>query len=109
VAERAVLDTALKMQMFHTTALLLVGVLLELPRGHERPRILYAAGWLFTAGLVLFSVSLISYALLTGLAGGDFSYLRKPAPFGGTAWILGWASLFVWSVLPRPHSTHPPL
>jgi uncharacterized membrane protein YgdD (TMEM256/DUF423 family) len=63
---------------------------------HYPGRALSMAGWLFLAGILLFSGSL--YLLtLTGVRG-----LGMVTPFGGTAFIIGWFALIlaVWRI---PH------
>jgi uncharacterized membrane protein YgdD (TMEM256/DUF423 family) len=50
---------------------------------------LTAAGWLFVAGIVLFSGSLYLLAL-TGI-----TWLGAITPFGGVAFLLGWLGLAV--------------
>jgi uncharacterized membrane protein YgdD (TMEM256/DUF423 family) len=73
--------------MIHAAALLaLIGV----AQGRE-PRRGPAtfAGWFFAAGIVLFSLAQFAHAA-TGVR--QFAYL---VPFGGTAFILGWASIAI--------------
>ena len=77
-------------QFYHALALLAVGLLAGF---WPRRRLLYWAGGLFTAGIVLFSGSL--YALtLTGE-----HWLGFITPTGGTCFILGWMALLVACVL----------
>jgi uncharacterized membrane protein YgdD (TMEM256/DUF423 family) len=80
--------TAVQYHAWHALALLGVGILLlQMP---ERTAI-GRSGWLFAAGIVLFSGSL--YALvLTGVHG-----LGAVTPFGGVAFLAGWAVL-AWAV-----------
>lgn len=67
-------------QLAHSLALLLVALL---PAG----RCVNVAGWSFLIGIVLFSGSL--YALvLTGI-----TKLGMVTPFGGVAFLVGWAAL----------------
>jgi uncharacterized membrane protein YgdD (TMEM256/DUF423 family) len=73
--------------MIHAAALLaLIGV----AQGRE-PRRGPAtfAGWFFAAGIVLVSLAQFAHAA-TGVR--QFAYL---VPFGGTAFILGWASIAI--------------
>jgi uncharacterized membrane protein YgdD (TMEM256/DUF423 family) len=98
-AERvATFETGIRYQMWHALALFLLvivdawaptneGSSLFLLSDRGGAPLLFAAGWLFVAGIVLFSGSL--YALvLTG---------RRPwgtvTPFGGVCLLLGWALL----------------
>jgi uncharacterized membrane protein YgdD (TMEM256/DUF423 family) len=74
---------AVHYQGLHTLALLAVGLLALQHPG----RTLSVAGWLFLAGMLLFSGSLYTLAL-TGQRG-----LGMITPFGGTAFIAGWIAL----------------
>ncbi|WP_071873350.1 DUF423 domain-containing protein [Atopomonas hussainii] len=83
-----VFQTGVHYQMVHALALLAVGMLLQ----KSPARSLRIAAWSFTLGIVLFSGSL--YALtLSGVRG-----LGMITPFGGVAFLVGWASLawFAW-------------
>ncbi len=51
----------------------------------------HAAGWLFVAGIVLFSGSLYLLVLT------DTRWLGAVTPFGGVAFLIGWA-LLAWGV-----------
>ena len=80
-----VFETAARYQMYHAQALLAVGLLAE-----RRPsRAAAAAGWLFAAGIALFSGSLYALAL-TGIG-----WLGAITPLGGVAFLAGWAALAV--------------
>ncbi len=78
----AVWQTAVSYHAWHALGLLAVGVLmLQWPsRG-----LLGIAAWLFVAGIVLFSGSLYALAL-TGMRG-----IGAVTPFGGVAFLAGWA------------------
>lgn len=78
-------ETGVRNQMFHVAGLLAVGLLSW--RGGSVW--LEAAGWLFVAGIVLFSGLLYLWAF--GGPGG----LVHIVPVGGTAYILGWLALAV--------------
>jgi uncharacterized membrane protein YgdD (TMEM256/DUF423 family) len=74
---------AVNYQGLHTLALFGCGLLaLQFPS-----RSLAVAGWLFLAGILLFSGSLYTMALT------DLRNLGMVTPFGGTAFIAGWFSL----------------
>jgi uncharacterized membrane protein YgdD (TMEM256/DUF423 family) len=81
----AVFETAVRYQMYHALALLLTAGIMARFGG----RLIEAAGWLFTAGIVLFSGSLYLLAL-TGIR-----TLGAITPLGGLAFLLGWASLAI--------------
>ena len=80
----AVFETAVRYQMYHVFALLIVAAAI----GHlGSARLLVTAGWLFFAGIVLFSGSLYALALTrTGILGAI-------TPLGGLLFLAGWASL----------------
>ncbi len=73
-------QTAVQYQMFHTLALLAVGVLLE----RQNRLGLRLAAWLFIGGMLLFCGSLYSLAL-TGL-----TTLGMITPVGGLLFLAGW-------------------
>jgi uncharacterized membrane protein YgdD (TMEM256/DUF423 family) len=83
---------AVNYQGLHTLALLAVGLLGLRHAG----RALQIAGWLFVAGMLLFSGSLYLLAL------GGLRGLGMITPLGGLAFIGGWLSLAIaaWR-LPR--------
>ncbi len=92
--ERLELATiAARYGLIHAAVLLGVALLVERHGAGFWPR---AAGWLFTAGLVLFCLSLDLIAL------GASPRLAMLAPWGGTAFILGWLSLLIAALRPRP-------
>lgn len=84
-----VFETAARYQMYHAFALLAAAAACAL-----RPaRLARLAGWLFAAGIVLFSGSLFALAL------GADRMLGMVTPFGGVAFIAGWGCLAAWAVL----------
>jgi uncharacterized membrane protein YgdD (TMEM256/DUF423 family) len=79
----AVFETGVRYQLVHALALLAVAWAAT----RWRSPAIAAAGWLFAAGIVLFSGSL--YALcVTGARG-----LGVVTPLGGVAFIAGWLAL----------------
>jgi uncharacterized membrane protein YgdD (TMEM256/DUF423 family) len=78
-----VYQTGVLYHLIHAVALL--GVAAWIARGGASAAT--AAGWLFVAGVVLFSGSLYTLAL-TGVRG-----LGMITPFGGVAFIGGWLAL----------------
>lgn len=87
----AVWQTAVAYQAWHALGLVGIGTLLL----HWPQRAgLRVAGGLFAAGIVLFSGSLYVLAL-TGVRG-----VGAVTPFGGAAFLAGWAAL-AWSVARR--------
>lgn len=78
-------ETAVRFQMFHALALLVVGAL----AGCWRTPLMNLTGGLLTAGVVLFSGSLYLLALT------DVGAFGAVAPVGGACLLAGWASLLV--------------
>jgi uncharacterized membrane protein YgdD (TMEM256/DUF423 family) len=85
----AVFETAVRYQMYHTFAVLIVAAAI----GHIGDAAwLVLAGWFFVAGILLFSGSL--YALtLTGIG-----ILGAVTPVGGLLFLIGWACLIVFAI-----------
>jgi uncharacterized membrane protein YgdD (TMEM256/DUF423 family) len=83
----AVFETGVRYHMYHALALVTTAALM----GRLDGRLINAAGWLFTAGIVLFSGSLYVVAL-TGV--GVFGAIT---PIGGLAFLAGWACLAIAS------------
>ena len=84
----AIFETAVRYQMYHALALLVVGSLAgQWPAGA-------VAGWCFVVGIAVFSGSL--YVLsLTGVR-----WLGAITPLGGVAFLVGWAWL-AWAAATR--------
>ena len=82
-----VFETAVRYQMYHALALLLIGTTLL----HTPTLALAKVGYCFLAGMVLFSGSL--YALVLT----NTPWLGAITPLGGVAFILGWA-LLAWEL-----------
>ena len=82
----AVWQTAVQYHGWHALALLAVGLVLI-----QRPdaAAVAVAGWLFVAGVALFSGSLYLLALT------DTRALGAITPVGGAAFLAGWAA-FAW-------------
>lgn len=79
-------ETGVRYHVYHALALLGIGLLaLHRPAGALR-----AAGWLFVAGVALFSGSLYLLVLT------DTPLLGAVTPFGGVAFIAGWG-LLAWA------------
>jgi len=79
----AVFETGARYQMYHALGLLAVARALDRWPGGAAA----VAGWLFVAGIVLFSGSLYLLAL------GSPSWLGAVTPGGGLCFIAGWAVL----------------
>ena len=73
-----VFDTGARYHMYHALAMILCGLVAE-----------RTPGWIFQAGIVLFTGSLYALAL------SDVKPLGAITPFGGLAFLVGWAWLAV--------------
>jgi uncharacterized membrane protein YgdD (TMEM256/DUF423 family) len=80
---KSIYEKAVTYQMFHTMGLFAVGLL----QMSLKNRSLSISGWSFLIGIFLFSGSLYWLAL-TGI-----KWLGAITPFGGVAFLLGWAFL----------------
>jgi len=80
-----VFETGARYQLIH--ALALVGV--ALAREHFAGRALVVAGWMFVAGIPLFSFSLYALAFTGNRLWGTVT------PLGGLCFLAGWAALAV--------------
>ena len=84
-----IFETAVRYQMYHALALLAVALgALRWPGG-----LLPLAGWLFVAGMVIFSGSLYVLSL------SGIRWLGAITPIGGVLLIVGWlvAAWAVWT------------
>ena len=84
----AVFETGVRYQMYHAFALLITALALARFDGW----LLRAAGWLFTAGIVLFSGSLYALAL------SGVTVLGAITPLGGLAFLAGWACFIIAAI-----------
>ncbi len=81
----AVFETGVRYHLIHAVAILATAALM----GRASGRLLAAAGWLFSGGIVLFSGSLYVLAL-TGI-----TLFGAITPLGGLAFLAGWACLLI--------------
>lgn len=84
----AVFETGVRYQMYHALAILIVALAAARLDGW----LIRTAGWLFTAGIVIFSGSLYTLAL------SGMTVLGAVTPLGGLAFLAGWACLVVAAV-----------
>jgi len=75
-------ETAVRYQMYHAIALLVVA--LALARWPAAAKPLQTGGWLFVAGIILFSGSLYLLSV------GGIKWLGVITPLGGVAFVAGW-------------------
>ncbi|WP_114351506.1 DUF423 domain-containing protein [Saliterribacillus persicus] len=76
-------EKAVTYQMFHTTALLVTGLLLM----KTTQTSIVSAGWFFLAGIILFSGSLYIYSTTS------IKTFAMITPIGGLAFLIGWVIL----------------
>lgn len=74
-------EKAVDYQMFHTMALFVTGLLLA---KFQNLSMLSTAGWMFFAGIILFSGSLYIYSLTS------IKTFAMITPIGGVAFLIGW-------------------
>lgn len=85
----AVFETGVRYQMYHAFAVLIVAAAI----GRIGPAgLLVVAGWLFSAGVVLFSGSLYVLAL------SGISALGAVTPIGGLLFLAGWVCLILFAL-----------
>lgn len=95
-----VYQTGVRYHLAHALAIVAVGILASI-LGESKA--LRAAGWLFTAGIVLFSGSLYALAL------SGHRILGAITPLGGLCFLAGWACLTYAAVSPLPQPLSPPV
>ncbi|MDJ0555399.1 MAG: DUF423 domain-containing protein [Microcoleaceae cyanobacterium MO_207.B10] len=82
-----IFQTGVRLQMYHSLALLIVALLLTI--GELPKPLMVIAGYAFIVGIAIFSGSL--YALsLTGI-----KWLGAITPIGGVAFLVGWTCLAI--------------
>lgn len=81
----AVYDTATRYQMYHAFGMVLSGFAVRIGRDAGAAK----AGWMFLAGIFLFSGSLYGVSLL------GVRWLGAVTPVGGALFIVGWG-LLAW-------------
>ena len=86
----AVYETGVRYLMYHALALLALGC----GAGRWRGRLVTMAGWLFVAGILVFSGSLCLLAV------SGQRWLGTMTPVGGLAFVLGWGCMGVAALLP---------
>ena len=84
-------QTGVQYQMYHALALIVVGLLVERMAGN----LVNYTGYLFIAGIVLFSGSLYLIASLKAMHKTVPAFVGIMTPIGGLLFILGWVVLLV--------------
>ncbi len=82
--------TGVRYQFYHSFAILIVGILFHF----GKKSMLSYAGWLFFAGILLFSGSLYLLSVQETLS-LSLSWLGPVTPIGGLLFIAGWVFLFL--------------
>ena len=85
-------ETGVRYQFYHGFALVLLGLI---ARTLGESRLITAAYYLFTAGILLFSGS-IYFLSTSGATGIACSWLGPVTPLGGLCFITAWVLLFVY-------------
>jgi uncharacterized membrane protein YgdD (TMEM256/DUF423 family) len=93
VSEAAVniFETGVRYQFYHVIALLTVGILF---RDFGNKWMVWA-GWLFIAGIILFSGSLYMLTYVKATEKIFYNWIGAITPFGGLAFIAGWVCMFI--------------
>jgi uncharacterized membrane protein YgdD (TMEM256/DUF423 family) len=84
-----IFETAVRYQFYHVIALLLTGILFK----EFENKFMQWAGWLFIAGIVLFSGSLYILTYLQAAEIVGYTGIGAITPIGGLLFILGWVML----------------
>jgi uncharacterized membrane protein YgdD (TMEM256/DUF423 family) len=82
-----IFETAVRYQMYHAFALFALAWAITTWPGSIKS--FTVSGWLFTAGILFFSVSLYALALT------KLTWLGAISPIGGVAFVLGWLLLLI--------------
>ncbi len=83
-------ETGVRYQFYHTFALLAIGILID---KFQSPALVWS-GYLFIAGIVLFSGSLYLLAMLNSTENVGLSKIGIITPVGGLLFVAGWILLF---------------
>lgn len=86
-----IFETGVRYQFYHVIALLAVGILFR-DFGNKW---MTWAGWLFVAGIILFSGSLYALTYVKGTGKTAYTWIGAITPFGGLAFIAGWICIII--------------
>jgi uncharacterized membrane protein YgdD (TMEM256/DUF423 family) len=107
-ADLQVFETGIKYQMYHTFALIAIGILMDKFPLHPY---LNGAGYFFIAGMIFFSGSLYLLATRHLLGIENWRWMGPVTPLGGLSFIIGWVLLLLTvsacSPKSKPNSTLP--
>ncbi len=93
-----IFETGVRYQFYHVIALLAVGILFK-DFGNKW---MVWAGWLFIAGIILFSGSLYLLTYIKGTEKTAYNWIGAITPFGGLAFIAGWLFVLIGLFKPTP-------
>ena len=85
-----VFETAVKYQFYHVFGLLAVGILYS----QFPSKTMKWAGYLFIAGIILFSGSLYILTYVKAAVLPGYNWVGAITPLGGLCFILGWIFIF---------------
>ena len=91
-------DSALLFGFVHTLAALAATAV------NLRTRMALVAGWVFVAGVLLFSGMQIAKLLTASGGASPFDALTMLVPVGGIAFMLGWGLLAIAALMPPKQS-----
>ena len=87
-------ETAVRYQMYHTLALLLIAIISE----KYNSNLLRYAGYFFIVGIVFFSGSLYLLSTRSLLEVEDLGWIGAITPIGGMLFIAGWLFIFTYGL-----------
>lgn len=85
-----IFETAVKYQFYHVFGLLAVGILYS----QFPSKTMKWAGYLFIAGIILFSGSLYILTYVKAAVLPGYNWVGAITPLGGLCFILGWIFIF---------------
>lgn len=86
-----VFETGIRYMFYHVFALLAVGILSQFISSN----FLVWSGWLFIAGIILFSGSLIALTFVLANNLASLRWIGAITPLGGLCFLAGWVLLAV--------------
>ena len=86
-----IFETAVKYQFYHVFGLLAVGILYS----QFPSKTMKWAGYLFIAGIILFSGSLYILTYVKAAVLPGYNWVGAITPLGGLCFIMGWIFIFV--------------
>ena len=84
-----IFETGVRYQFYHAFALILIDILFS----HSKPGLAKWSGYLFIAGIILFSGSLYALTFIKAAVLPGYNWVGAITPIGGLCFILGWILL----------------